>query len=392
MGVCTFFDKSMKVLSSILVGMAAAQWEGFNEYDYSDVGKNQASQVNVLDVLAANAGGSNLAAGYTLPNHYLGNGLKCWFCNSRSVHDCFDSNTFTVCQGQEYFCFYHERRKISHYFNRREKYIDHFASGQSDPFLGRRANEAFNQDSDNGGSASDVADPQTLIHVMAGCQQPQACLRQQNQNNPITIGVAFYGVDATVGASHLPTSRRNVREGLCRLGKDWTYYSGHHWMYATAAVVDNANTNLPTTRKDMLDADQEDGHQFYDERESWYNGMRPNGFPQERHGGKGTESVCHFCCDPAVEGQWCNRKALDGKEQTVDGLQYSTGNGVWRNSPGTGILHTEIRADNEALSYANTPAMSSWLTSSPWLSKMRYHGQWRNPETQVSQNFREVEA
>merc|ERR1711887_368707 len=104
MGVCTFFDKSMKVLSSILVGMAAAQWEGFNYDDYSDVGKNQASQVNVLDVLAANTGGSGIATGYALPNHYLGNGLKCWFCNSRSVRDCFESNTFTVCQGQEYFC------------------------------------------------------------------------------------------------------------------------------------------------------------------------------------------------------------------------------------------------------------------------------------------------
>merc|ERR1712193_353049 len=153
MGVCTFFDKSMKVLSSILVGMAAAQWEGFNEYDYSDysdVGKNQASQVNVVDVLAANAGGSSLAAGYTLPNHYLGNGLKCWFCNSRSVRDCFESATFTVCQGQEYFCFYHERRKISHFFNRREKYIDHFASGNPDTFLSRKANEAFNQNAANG--------------------------------------------------------------------------------------------------------------------------------------------------------------------------------------------------------------------------------------------------
>merc|ERR1712193_527549 len=244
MGVCTFFDKSMKVLSSILVGMAAAQWEGFNEYDYSDysdVGKNQASQVNVVDVLAANAGGSSLAAGYTLPNHYLGNGLKCWFCNSRSVRDCFESATFTVCQGQEYFCFYHERRKISHFFNRREKYIDHFASGNPDTFLSRKANEAFNQNAANGGSATDVADPQTLIHVMAGCQQPQACLRQQNQNNPITIGIPFYGADGAVGASALPTSRRNVREGLCRLGKDWTYYSGKLWHYDTGGKFHNAD-------------------------------------------------------------------------------------------------------------------------------------------------------
>ena len=270
----------MKVLSSILVGMAAAQWEGFNDYDYlGEVGKNQASQVNVLDVLAANTGGSGIAGGYSLPNHYLGNGLKCWFCNSRSVRDCFESATFTVCQGQEYFCFFHERRKISHFFNRREKYIDNFASVRNDAFLSRRANEAFNQNSQYGGSNSDVADPQTLIHVMAGCQQPQACLRQQNQNNPITIGVAFYGADATVGtqgSQALPTSRRNVREGLCRLGKDWTYYSGHHWFYSTHTLPNTAASDIatgqPVSRKDLLDADQADGHQFYDERESWYNG------------------------------------------------------------------------------------------------------------------------
>jgi len=394
MGVCTFFDESMKVLSSVLLGIAAAQaqdyWSGFDSDEYNGVGKNQASQVNVMDVLAANAG-AGLAAGYTLPGHYLGNGLKCWFCNARSVHDCFESQSFTVCQGQEYFCFYHERRKISHFFNRREKYIDNFASVRNDAFLSRRANEAFNLNADHGGSYSDVADPSTLVHIMAGCQQPQACLRQQNQNNPITIGVPFYGGDATVigGATgaHLPTSRRNVREGLCRLGKDWTYYSGHHWFYDNE--TDNTNANPGASRGDLLDADQVDGHQFYDERESWYNGMRPNGFPQERHGGKGSESVCHFCCDPAVEGQWCNRKALDGVVHTDANnadFKYSTGAGAWRTAV-TSDLSTAVRADNEALQYANTPAMSSWLTSSPWLSTMRYHGQWRNPETQVSQNF-----
>merc|ERR1711935_1131821 len=201
------------------------------------------------------------------------------------------------------------------------------------------------------------------------------CLRQQNQNNPITIGVPFYGADTTVGACHLPTSRRNVREGLCRLGKDWTYYSGHHWFYDNAA--DTAAANPGASRLDLLDADQVDGHQFYDERESWYNGMRPNGFPQERHGAKGSESVCHFCCDPAVEGQWCNRKALDGVVHTDPNnsdFKYSTGAGAWRTAV-TSDLSTAVRADNEALQYANTPAMSSWLTSSPWLSTMRYHGQ-----------------
>merc|ERR1712003_21243 len=89
MGVCTFFDKSMKVLSSILA-MATAQWDGFNYDDYSDVGKNQISQVSVQDIAQLNG----LSAGtqlnnYNLPNHYLGNGLKCFYCNERSVGDLY---------------------------------------------------------------------------------------------------------------------------------------------------------------------------------------------------------------------------------------------------------------------------------------------------------------
>ena len=85
--------------------------------------------------------------------------------------------------------------------------------------------------------------PATDIHVLAGCQQPEACLRQQSQNQAINMGITFYGdtaADAEIGniqggtdfSTYIhPTSRRNVREGLCRLGKDWTYYSGKLWHY-----------------------------------------------------------------------------------------------------------------------------------------------------------------
>merc|ERR1711937_392994 len=288
MGVCTFFDKNMKVLSSILA-MATAQWDGFNYDDYSDVGKNQVSQSSVNNVLNLNGATGQTATNYAANNHYLGNGLKCFYCNERSVSACFTRSTFSVCQGQEYFCFFHERRKISHFFNRREKYIDNFASGNTDVFLARSANEAFNLAS-GGLVTSDRDAPQTLVHVMAGCQQPQACLRQQSQNNPITIGVKFYGSgsDTIQQNGYAPTSRRNVREGLCRLGKDWTYYSGHNWAYEVAAVDDPVGS---VTRASTLEAQRADGHQFFDERESWYNGMRPNGFPIHFHGGKGTESV-----------------------------------------------------------------------------------------------------
>jgi len=377
----------MKVLSSILA-MATAQWDGFNYDDYSDVGKNQASQVSVNDVLNLNGASGQTAANYAANNHYLGNGLKCFYCNERSVSACFTLSTFSVCQGQEYFCFFHERRKISHFFNRREKYIDNFASGNTDVFLARSANEAFNLAS-GGLVTSDRDAPQTLVHVMAGCQQPQACLRQQSQNNPITIGVKFYGSGGDTiqqNGNALPTSRRNVREGLCRLGKDWTYYSGHHWYYDNNGQTTNSS---PNTRAHELTAAQADGHQFYDERESWYNGMRPNGFPQERHGGKGTESVCHFCCNPVVDGNYCNREYLDDTPSTSQDSDfiYSSGTrGSWYN--GNSDLAGSVRADNEGLSYNNTPLRNGWdLANAGWSSNQRYHGMWRNPETQVAQNW-----
>ena len=119
-------------------------------------------------------------------------------------------------------------------------------------------------------STSDRDAPSTQIHVMAGCQQPQACLRQQAQNNPITIGVAFYGSSSAVfgNSNYAPTSKRNVREGLCRLGKDWTYYSGHNWVYDSVS----GDAAAEQSRNSLLTAQRADGHQFYDERESWYNG------------------------------------------------------------------------------------------------------------------------
>ena len=69
--------------------------------------------------------------------------------------------------------------------------------------------------------------------------------------------------------------------------------------------------------------------------------MRPNGFPENHyHGGKGTESVCHFCCNPtSSDGMFCNRHMLDftetAKFATSDGtlsygLEFANGKG-----PGT---------------------------------------------------------
>lgn len=556
----------MKVLASTLAGLALGQgmrdqgedrWTGFDyDYGFGTAERNQISQSNSINTLYAQGAGMQtdasalVASGNlgdlfnpygTAPQNnvsaqvgqiafptYLGNGMMCWHCDSESVFDCFNSGQFQVCYGQDYFCYFHERRKIGHYFNRREKYIDNHESTNTDLFLVRVNNEAWNLDGNHlendtrGGETAVAADmtddkrPKTDIHVMAGCQQPQACLRQQMQNQAINIGVAFYGdQDREIGNLHTgttsgdfqtyihPTSRRNVREGLCRLGKDWTYYSGKLWHYDTggkyASSDDDAYTggsdcnttsdggaagnncfytietiadassipinelaedaSNPTTvstgsspmdsavwsaggaeadavygrttnrtaspllwGRGIYDAHDIHGHQFWHERESWYNGMRPNGFPdQHYHGGKGTESVCHFCCNPASsDGMFCNRRLLDATPDTQGvgtpvsntasahlGVTFSNGAGNWFRSDTYGnnnmnkwsatlansddrnkfIDEDLVRADDPNLNIMHTPMANSYNTEAAWLSEHRFHGMFRNPETQVSQEF-----
>ena len=557
----------MKVLASTLAGLAIGQdrWTGFDyDYGFGTAERNQISQSSTINTLMGQGAGYTSTNSYTsagdlgalfnpwatgsdIPAQnadnmgniafptYLGNGMMCWHCDSESVFDCFNSGQFQVCYGQDYFCYFHERRKIGHYFNRREKYIDNHESLNTDLFLVRVNNEAWNLDNNHnendtrGGETpstsvmTDDTRPKTDIHVMAGCQQPQACLRQQMQNQAINIGVAFYGDEAReIGNLHTgttsgdfqtyihPTSRRNVREGLCRLGKDWTYYSGKLWHYDfggkyrssdmtefggsascssdlagcyytidtiekvnsvpiiedvqlnddAAAVHDNAmfgnptddvstvynaaggalseatavfgrndagTTNNPTDLTDdrtspllwgrgIYDAHDAHGHQFWHERESWYNGMRPNGFPdQHYHGGKGTESVCHFCCNPASsDGMFCNRRLLDSTTSAIAqhdsasnptlGVQFSNGAGNWyRADANYNAIDTStpansdernrfidpdfVRADDPNLNIMDTPMANSYNTSAAWLAEHRFHGMFRNPETQVSQEY-----
>jgi len=517
----------MKVLASTLAGLAFGQdrWNGFDyDYGFGSAERNQISQSSVPNVAVGQGAGqdqgaSNTAGALTSPNTlgvlfdpygsapgfntaspevswptYLGNGMMCWHCDSDSVYNCFNSGQIQICGGQDYFCYFHERRKIGHYFNRREKYIDNHESFNTDLFLVRVNNEAWNLDANHHANSlrnpasSTVTDdirPATDIHVMAGCQQPQACLRQQMQNQAINIGISFYGKsdDDVVGNLHSnasnrdfttyihPTSRRNVREGLCRLGKDWTYYSGKLWHYddggryqqaadaagqasdttintiaqvntdpitnnhprdshttITAkadAVFGNAGSNVTSDLlwgRGIYDASDLHGHQFWHERESWYNGMRPNGFPdQHYHGGKGTESVCHFCCNPATsDGMFCNRRLLDstvgtngyaygaasdGHLTNAMGMLFSDGTGKWMQfDPASGTFNSTpgdagtderskfvdpdlVRADNPDLKINETPMASSYNTNSAWLAEHRYHGMFRNPDTQVSQNY-----
>jgi len=327
---------------------------------------------------------------------------------------------------------------------------------------------------------SDNLRPATDIHVLAGCQQPEACLRQQAQNQAINMGITFYGdtaADAEIGniqggtdfSTYIhPTSRRNVREGLCRLGKDWTYYSGKLWHYdhqgdkdttetgdvnkivlvnstkiendngvtdvvgrimdtvadrsaeADAVFGQDASGNVSTLLwgRGIYDAHDTHGHQFWHERESWYNGMRPNGFPENHyHGGKGTESVCHFCCNPtSSDGMFCNRHMLDytdkAKFATADGstsyglefangtrytaspynghlewLKYDSNHGDKADSRNAFVDPEYARADDPDLKILKSPMANSYNTEAAWLSKHRYHGMFRNPNSQVSQDF-----
>jgi len=534
----------MKVLASTLAGLALSQdrWTGFDyDYGFGSAERNQISQSNVANIPYGQGAGTNAAGdaittsntlgplfnpysgngdqnGLAFPT-YLGNGMMCWHCDADSVYNCFNSGQFQVCHGQDYFCYFHERRKIGHYFNRREKYIDNYDSLNTDLFLVRVNNEAWNLDNKHypnntrNPSVQDENDhdrPKTDIHVMAGCQQPQACLRQQMQNQAINIGIAFYGTESReVGNLHVaaaagtnnsatdfttyihPTSRRNVREGLCRLGKDWTYYAGKLWHYddggqyhasidkqsdgtactpvgtpgadhfvpdmndrdkeanclytintidrvnsvpihhvtnnlspmdaatanssdGEATAVFGRNGSIPSTLlwgRGIYDASDAHGHQFWHERESWYNGMRPNGFPdQHYHGGKGTESVCHFCCNPASsDGMFCNRRLLDntsaeplqgGTSGAFYGVQFADGSGNWfKLDPSQAWDGTNadqrslfvdpdlVRADDPDLNILHTPMANSYNTNAAWLSEHRFHGMFRNPETQVSQDF-----
>merc|ERR1711897_91800 len=57
-------------------------------------------------------------------------------------------------------------------------------------------------------------------------------------------------------------------------------------------------------------------------------------------------------------------------------------NGGWYNDATT--LTGSVRADNEGLTYNNSPLRNSWdLANAGWISRQRYHGMYRNPETQV---------
>merc|ERR1719284_785377 len=46
-----------------------------------------------------------------------------------------------------------------------------------------------------------------------------------------------------------------------------------------------------------------------------------------------------------------------------------------------------VRADDPNLNILHTPMANSYNTEAAWLAEHRFHGMFRNPETQVSQEY-----
>lgn len=254
----------MKLFAS-LVGLAASQGlYGFN-YDY--YGTNEGRNVQ--------------------EDNQLGNTRVCWHCDSKTYAECiaatgtFGSHGSHVCLGEDYFCFIEERRKWG---------------GNSAKYNG---NEYHNQNQiDDGKLWQDGSADTDYMRVLAGCQQPQACLVQASQNYAIEIGLPF--------ASSLDY---NSKSGAWMVDDSGYYNEGrcHHGRTdATTVVFD--------------------------------------------HG----ESVCHYCCDPLKNGSDCNKRDYSAKWNLDQTTEHGTAtnsafkpnsadsvndemsdsfHGMWRNHP-----------------------------------------------------------
>jgi hypothetical protein len=249
----------MKLFAS-LVGLAAAQdLYGFNYDYYGNEGRN------------------------VQRDNQIGNTRVCWTCDSKSYADCLVATApfgQVTCLGEDYFCFIEERRKWG---GNSKKYTGeeyHNANQIADPKLWQ-----------DGSTAADH------MRVLAGCQQPQACLVQASQNYAIEIGLPF--------ASSL----------------DFNSKSGA-WMW--------------------------DDSGYYNE------GRCHHGHDGALHVFDHGESVCHFCCDPHKDGDNCNKKDYAAKwnlDQTaehaadpsrafkpnsadsVNNEMSDSFHGMWRNHP-----------------------------------------------------------
>jgi hypothetical protein len=298
----------------------------------------------------------------------MGNGRICWQCNENSYSDCIGSAPVTgdsnrhgaaYCIGEEYFCFIEERRIIRHEGN--DYNFEHgqpWSSGNDATY--QEENIAAMDSVENGAAGSNNPGGRRTdmdvknIRVRMGCQQPHSCLRQQNMNYKIDIGLPFFTLE-TVPLTSNPVAHYTglTREGMCRLGKDWTdYASGKH---------SGDNWREENWRHDVkID-------------------RRFGAVEHHYHYGKGTESVCHYCCDPYLEFAdadsnsntpydylGCNYNAVYSAVSEVKNMAKI----------GTGNVDTGDISNNLFIVRQQT-----W-EAPVWYDHRQYHGMFRNPHTQ----------
>lgn len=247
------------------------------------------------------------------------------------------------CTGEDYFCYISERRHIRHDGN-----DYNFEMGQPWSLGTSGVHTLYQEENDNFATANRVKN--TNIKVEMGCQQPMACLRQMNMNFKIEMGNPYHVSPANVPLVTLPVVHGGLaREGSCRLGKDWQDYA-----YGSHSSDNYRNGNWQNINSD-----------------------RRYGAPANHyHFGKGTESYCHFCCDPLIEFA-----ATGGNTSPTSPYDY----------PGCNFNHVNSATDITAsgnVDGTGTLTGNAFLErhhnweSPVWYHDEQYHGTFRNPHTQ----------
>jgi len=352
----------MKLIAGFLAAALAQETDRWGYYDYYGNGhahdaKHQSSQTGTEGQLAGNFAGD--ATGNT-EHGILGNGRICWSCSERSYGTClsvFDTATDSknigdqarhgamYCTGEDYFCFISERRVIRH-----DQNDYNFEQGQP---WSSGTQTVYQEESISFSTSNQLK--ATNLRVQMGCQQPMACLRQMHQNYKIDMGLPFHTKETIpIATSAAAKFAGLAREGLCRLGADWVdYASGQH-----------SGSNW------------RDGH--------WIGGSvrgtdRRYGAVEHHYNyGKGTESVCHYCCDPLLEFsdssglydyKGCNFNAVLPNDLLVSDSTISI-DGATTNVAESADLEDNIFIERQ----------QNW-ESPVWNNNGQYHGMFRNPHT-----------
>lgn len=333
----------MKLLAGFLAAALAQDEDRWGYYDYygnSNVGKSQNSQSHGVGPLAIGRS-----------EGIMGNGRICWECSERNYGHCLGGTAMvgdatrhgaTYCTGEDYFCYANERRIIRHDGN-------DFNFEFGGPWTAQAAS-TYQEESVAFGSSN--MNQNTNIKVEMGCQQPMACLRQQNKNYQIDMGQLFFGSAGPIAKGPAGAFAGNVREGMCRLGLNWVNYSnGNH-------ASDNYREN------------------------NWRPGVANNddrryGAPDHHyHFGRGTESVCHFCCDPLLE-------MADGDTNPLTPGDYF-GCNFNHFATNADISATNTVDENGNLAGNRYTLRHTIWDKKTWYNNMQYHGMFRNPHSQYA--------